>query len=128
MEVLQIVGIGLIGTVMAVIIKERNKELALMVSLVTGLLIFVFAVSKIGAVIRVLEKLASLANINIFYLSTILKIIGIAYIAEFGAQICRDAGEGATAVKIEFAAKVLVIVLALPVIVAILESILRLIP
>jgi stage III sporulation protein AD len=72
--------------------------------------------------------LASSANINLFYLTTILKIIGIAYIAEFGSQICKDAGEGSIAAKIEFAAKVLVMVLALPIIVAVLESILRLIP
>ena len=54
--------------------------------------------------------------------------MGIAYIAEFGAQVCKDAGEGSIAAKIELAAKILVVVLALPIIVAILESILRLIP
>lgn len=128
MEILQVVGIGLIGTVLAVFVKERNKEAALLVSLSTGLIIFLFALSKIGAVIEVLSNLATRANINMFYLSTVLKIIGIAYIAEFGAQICRDAGEGSTAAKVEFAAKILVMVLALPIIVAILESILRLIP
>lgn len=128
MEVLQVVGIGLIGTVLAVIVKERNKELAMLVSMVTGLAIFFFALGKISAVVDVLENLATRADINMFYLKTVLKIMGIAYIAEFGAQICRDAQETSTAAKIEFAAKVLVMVLALPILVAILESILRLIP
>lgn len=128
MEIFQVVGIGIIGAVLAVFVRERNKELAVLVSLGTGLILFIFALSKVGAVLRVLEELAARANVNMFYLTTVLKIIGIAYVAEFGAQICRDAGEGATATKIEFAAKVLVMVLALPIIVAILESILRLIP
>ncbi len=128
MEILQVVGIGLIGAVLAVYVKERNKEIAVLVSMATGLIIFLFAVSKISAVLQVLQDLASLANVNMFYLTTILKIIGIAYVAEFGAQVCRDAGEGSIASKIEFSAKILVIVLALPIIVAILESILRLIP
>lgn len=128
MEIFQVVGIGLIGTVLAIFVKERNKEAAVLVSLVTGIIIFLFAVSRIGAVLEVLWKLATQAQVNVFYLTTVLKIIGISYIAEFGAQVCRDAGEGATAGKIEFAAKILVIVLALPIIVAILESILRLIP
>lgn len=128
MEILQVVGIGLIGAVLAVYVKERNKEIAVLVSMATGLILFIFAVSKISAVLRVLQDLASLANVNMFYLTTILKIIGIAYVAEFGAQVCKDAGEGSIASKIEFAAKILVIVLALPIIVAILESILRLIP
>lgn len=128
MEIFQVVGIGLIGTVLAVFVKERNKEAAILVSLVTGLIIFLFALNRIGAVIEVLGRLASRANVNTFYLTTLLKIIGIAYVAEFGAQVCRDAGEGSTATKIEFAAKILVMILALPIIVAILESILRLIP
>ncbi|PKM85963.1 MAG: stage III sporulation protein AD [Firmicutes bacterium HGW-Firmicutes-12] len=128
MEILQVVGVGFIGTVLAVFVKERNKEAAILISLVTGVIIFLFALSKVEAVIEVLWKLAASANINLFYLTTILKIIGIAYIAEFGSQICKDAGEGSIATKIEFAAKVLVMVLAMPIIVAILESILRLIP
>jgi stage III sporulation protein AD len=128
MEIFQVVGIGLIGTILAIFVKERNKEAAVLVSLVTGIIIFIFAVNRIGAVIEVLWELASKANVNLFYLTTVLKIIGIAYIAEFGAQVCRDAGEGATANKIEFAAKILVMVMALPIIAAILESVLRLIP
>ena len=128
MEIFQVVGIGLIGAILAVFVKERNKEAAVIVSLATGIIIFLFAVSRIGAVIEVLWKLAARAHVNVFFLTTVLKIIGISYIAEFGAQVCRDAGEGATAGKIEFAAKILVIILALPIIVAILESLLRLIP
>lgn len=128
MEILQVVGVALIGTVLAVFVKERNKEIAILISLATGVIIFLFAVSRVGAVIEVLWNLGSQANINMFYLTTILKIIGIAYIAEFGAQVCRDAGESSTATKVEFAAKVLVMVLALPIVVAILESILRLVP
>ncbi|MCR4442223.1 MAG: stage III sporulation protein AD [Peptococcaceae bacterium] len=128
MEIFQVVGIGLLGTVLAVFVRERNREAAVLVSLATGVIIFIFALSRVGAVIEVLRELASYANVNMFYLTTLLKIIGIAYIAEFGAQVCKDAGESSTAAKIEFAAKVLVMVLALPIVVAILESVLRLVP
>ena len=65
---------------------------------------------------------------NYMYLQTILKIIGIAYIAEFGSQVCRDAGEGAVANKIEFAAKVLIMVMAVPIIALVLDTIVRLLP
>lgn len=58
----------------------------------------------------------------------VLKIVGVAYLAEFGADICRDADEKALATKIEIAAKVGVVVLAIPIIVAILESLMRLVP
>jgi len=128
MEIFQVVGIGLLGTVLAVFVRERNREVAVLASLATGIILFIFALSRVGAVIEVLRELASYANVNMFYLTALLKIIGIAYIAEFGAQVCKDAGESSTAVKIEFAAKVLVLVLALPIMVAILESVLRLVP
>jgi len=128
MEIFQVVGIGLTGAVLAVYVKESNREIAVLISLATGLVLFLYALSQVGAVISVLAELASRANINMFYLTIVLKIMGIAYIAEFGAQICRDAGEGSTATKIEFAAKILVMVLALPIIMALMESVLRLLP
>jgi len=128
MEILQVVGIGLTGTILTVFLKESNKEVAVFVSLATGLVLFIFALSKIGDVLDVLQELARRAQINLFYLTTVLKIMGIAYLAEFGAQICKDTGEGAIATKIELAAKILVMVLALPIIMAILESVLRLLP
>jgi len=68
------------------------------------------------------------AGINLTYLQTLLRIVGLAYLAEFGAQVCRDAGEGNIAARIEFAAKVIILVLAVPIIVAVMESILSLIP
>lgn len=128
MEIFQVVGIGLTGAVLAVYVKESNREIAVLISLVTGLVLFLYALSKVGAVISILAELATRANINMFYLTVVLKIMGIAYIAEFGAQICRDAGEGSTATKIEFAAKILVMVLALPIIMALMDSVLRLLP
>lgn len=128
MDIFQVVGIGLTGAVLAVYVKESNKEIAVLISLATGLVLFIYALSKVGVVINILAELAERANINMFYLTIVLKIMGIAYIAEFGAQICRDAGEGSTATKIEFAAKILVMVLALPIIMALMESVLRLLP
>lgn len=126
MEILQIVGAGLIVTVLILVIKPQRPELALQVSLVFGILVFLFMLGKISGVIDVLEELGQRANINKFYLTTILKIIGVAYIAEFGAQVCRDAGEGTVAAKVEFAAKIIIMVLAVPIIVAILDSLIKL--
>jgi stage III sporulation protein AD len=128
MEIFQIVGIGLTGTILAVYVKESNREIAILISLVTGLILFIYALSQVGAVINILTELATRANVNLYYLVIVLKIMGIAYIAEFGAQICRDAGEGSTATKLEFAAKILVMVLALPIIIALIETVLRLLP
>lgn len=128
MDIIQVVGIGLIATVLTLIVKEQKPMFAFLIATVAGVIIFLFVIGKISEVIRVLEKMAVQANLNMIYLDTILKIIGIAYIAEFGAQIIRDAGQGAIASKIELAGKVLIMVMAIPILSLIVETIIRLLP
>jgi stage III sporulation protein AD len=129
MEIFQIVGLALTATLIIVLVRQaRGGDMALFISLVTGATIFLLLLDRIGTVVKVLADLSERAGINQFYLNTVLKIIGIAYVAEFGSQVCRDAGENAIASKVELAAKVLIMVLAIPIIVAILESIIRLLP
>jgi stage III sporulation protein AD len=75
-----------------------------------------------------LQKIASNANVNLIYVETILKIIGIAYIAEFAAQITKDAGQGAIASKIELGGKILILAMAIPILTVMIETIIQLIP
>jgi stage III sporulation protein AD len=126
MDVLQIVALGLTATVLIVLVKSQRPDLAVLLSVAAGAIIFLLVLGKIGSIIDVIKELSERAGISMIYLGTILKIVGIAYIAEFGSQICRDAGAGAVASKIEFAAKVLIMVLAVPIVVAVLQSLLKL--
>ena len=126
-EIWQVVGFALIVTVIAVVLKKISPEIAVQLTILAVVTIFLLLLDKIKIVIELLQNLADQANINSYYLVIVLKIVGIAYLAEFGAEICRDAGEGALAVKVEMAAKIAVLVLAIPVILAILESLVRLV-
>jgi stage III sporulation protein AD len=128
MDIMKIVMVGIIASVLAVLLKEEKPEIALAVSIVTGLVIFVFLISKLNSVMSVLKYFASRANIDVLYFSTILKVIAIAYITEFGAQICRDAGEGAIASKVELAGKVLIMVIAIPILAALMDIMIKIIP
>lgn len=128
MEIMQIAGLGLVAAVLAVTIRHNKPELAMLLSVATGLMIFLAVLGKIGAVVDILKELSERADLNAIYLTTLLKIVGISYIADFSAQICRDAGEGAVGAKIEFAAKILVLVLAVPIVAAVLQSLLKLVP
>lgn len=128
MDVLQIVAIGLIATVLIVVVRSQRPELAVLLSVAAGVILFLAVLGKIGSIMDIIKDLATRSGISMVYLGTILKIIGIAYIAEFGAQICRDAGEGTVATKIEFAAKILIMVLAVPIVVAVLQALLKLVP
>lgn len=74
------------------------------------------------------ERLSVNAHVNMIYVETILKIIGIAYIAEFGAQITKDAGQGAIASKIELGGKILILAMAIPILTVIIETIISMLP
>jgi stage III sporulation protein AD len=93
-----------------------------------GCVIFLFLVDQIYEIIRMVERIAINASVNLIYVETILKIIGIAYIAEFGAQITKDAGQGAIASKIELGGKILILTMAIPILTVIIETVLGMIP
>lgn len=128
MEIIQVVGLGLVVTFMILLLKEQKPMFAFLLATFAGVFIFIALVEKITDVIQVLKNLAHQANVNQLFLETILKIIGIAYIAEFGAQVTRDAGQGSIASKIELAGKVLIMVMAIPIITVIIETIVQILP
>ena len=125
---IQIVGLGLIAAILSLVLREQKPLFSFLLALFTGIIIFLFIVGKISAVVDVLQDIAGKSNINMIFLQTILKIIGIAYIAEFGAQVVRDAGEESIAAKIELAGKILIMFMAIPIISVIIETVMRLLP
>lgn len=128
MQILQIVGIGLVSTIIIIILRKQKPEIAVQVSIVTGIVIFMLLASRLTSIIELLDSYADRADIKPVYFSTVLKVTGIAYITEFGAEICRDAGEGSVASKIEMAGKVIIVLLAIPIITSLLDLILKVMP
>lgn len=124
--IVRIVALALVVTTIIMVVKQQRPEIALQLSLLVGAAIFISVIGRIQQVIAVFQDFSARAGVNSLYLSTLLKIIGIAYIADFGAQICRDAGEGAIAAKIEFAAKILILIMSVPIMLSILDTILKL--
>ncbi|WP_301335713.1 stage III sporulation protein AD [Bacillus sp. FJAT-27445] len=125
---LKIVGISLTATFLAMVLKEQKPNFAFLLILFTGCTIFLFLVDKIYEIISMIERLAASAKVNLIYVETILKIIGIAYIAEFAAQVSKDAGQGAMASKIELGGKIIILAMAIPILTVLIETIIKLIP
>ncbi|HYK75018.1 MAG TPA: stage III sporulation protein AD [Pseudoneobacillus sp.] len=128
MEILQIVGVALVSTFLALIIKEQKPNFAFLLIVFVGCAIFLFLVDQIYEIIQMLQRIATNANVNLVYVETILKIIGIAYIAEFASQITKDAGQGAIASKIELGGKIIILAMAIPILTVLIETIIQLIP
>ncbi|MBU5344003.1 stage III sporulation protein AD [Caldifermentibacillus hisashii] len=125
---LQIIGIGLVATFLALVIKEQKANFAFLLIVFTGCIIFLFLIDQIFNVIQMIERIAIQAKVNSVYVETILKIIGIAYIVEFAAQITKDAGQGSLASKIEMAGKIVILAMAVPILTVLIEMILKMIP
>ncbi len=128
MEIAQIVGLALVTTIMLLILRQERPVMAVLLSVAFSVMIFLLMMGKLGSIINLMKELSRRAEVNYFFMATVIKILGVAYLGEFAASICQDAGENAVAKKVEFAAKIIIAVLALPVMVAILESLLQLLP
>ncbi|MFC7320845.1 stage III sporulation protein AD [Halobacillus campisalis] len=128
MDIIQIVSIGLIATMLIILLKEQKSSIAFLLLLFTVLLIFISILDQIKYIFSLLQYMSEQAQVESIYFKTILKIIGIAYITEFGAQLIRDAGLGALASKVELAGKLFILMLAIPIITALIETILDFIP
>jgi len=128
MEIFQIVVLGIVVLIILTVVRETNPEIAVILSLVTGIIIFVSILPKLSSVVEVLNSLARKSGLDTIYFVTTLKIIGIAYITEFGSQLCQDANEKNLASKIEIAGKVMIIFLSIPIIIGLVEAILSIMP
>lgn len=129
MEIIQIVGIGLAATFVILLLNQfKMNNFTLAITIFISCVLFLFLLDKVQFLLDQIQKLANQASIKNVYVETLLKIIGIAYIAEFGVQITKDAGQGAIASKIELGGKVLILVLAVPILTALIETILSFLP
>ena len=123
---MQIVALGLICVVLAMLLKEYQAPIGILISIAFGIVVFSQIFNQLAVILDTFRELSSQAGVNTLYLSTIFKVIGIAYIGEFAAQTCRDGGSNAIASKIELAAKIIILSLMLPILSAILQNILAL--
>lgn len=128
MEVIKIVGIALISLIIIILLKQYRPEFAIYISLLTGVLILFLVMDKLDGIITLLKTISDKASINSTFLTLLIKITGIAFLSEFAVSICKDAGEGAIANKIELGSKIIVISMSIPIISSLLEIILKVLP
>lgn len=126
--IIKIIGIALIALIIIILIKQYRPEFAIYISLLTGVLILLLVIDQLSEIISLLQTFATKASINSTFLSLLIKITGIAFLAEFAVSVCKDAGEGAIASKIEIGSKIIIIAMSIPIISSLLEIILKILP
>ncbi len=128
MEIVKIIGIGLVAVVIIILLKQYKPEFAIYISMLTGILIILFVIDDLAGIINLLQTLANKVSINNTFLMLLIKITGIAFLSEFAVSICKDAGETAIASKMEIGAKIIIISMSIPIISSLLEIILKILP
>lgn len=128
MEIIQVIGVALISVFLIVILKQYKPEFVIYVSIIAGILIFSLIVPKLSAVMDLLNNLSSRLGVNSDFFAILLKITGIAYLSEFATNICKDSGETAIASKVELGAKLIIIAMSIPILGAVIEAIINILP
>ena len=117
MEIVKIIGVGFIALIIIVLLKQYKPEFTVYVSLIAGTIILFMILDKLSGIVTIISNLSQKASMNSEFLMILLKITGIAFLTEFAVSICKDSGE-----------TVLIIAISIPIISALLELVIKLLP
>ena len=123
MEVVKIVMIGITGVILALFLKESKPEYSVYLSFAVGICILGYAVEKLSYLFESIKKIQEFLPVDEKYVLVLLKMTGATYIGQFSSSICKDAGYAAIAGQIELFVKLYLMVLSLPVLLALVETI-----
>lgn len=127
-ELARIVGLGVVVSLLLTFLRKEVAPLGAQVAIAFVVIALLYLIEPLRQAIDTFMDLAHQAHVRTVYMTLILKAIGIAYITSIGAELSRDAGEGAIASVVEMAGKISILLLAVPVIAAILEAIVTILP
>lgn len=125
MEIIKIVSFAFVVLFIYLMFKDKRNDIAVLVSLAAGTILFLLIISSVNDVINFVNDITTRANIDMVYIGVVFKILAISYLATFCSEICKDAGASSIASKVEFSAKILILTLAIPILMAVLQSILQ---
>ena len=128
MDIIKILGIGLISLAIIIIIKQYKPEFAVYISLMAGAIIILLIMDKLSGIVNLLTSLSDKAGINKEFLGILLKITGISILTEFAVSICKDLGESSIANKVDLGGKIVIISVSIPIISSLLENVIEILP
>ncbi len=123
MDILKISILGISAALLALILKSYRPEYSHYISIAVCICIFMFVGTKLEQMIGYMEKMQDMIDLDHAYMRMILKMIGVTYVAEFTANICKDCGYQTIAGQIELFAKLSILALGMPVMLAFMETI-----
>ena len=128
MELLKIVGVGILISFIIVIVKQIKPEFAIATIVTGSVVMLVFILQYFTDILSVLNSIVQKTGINNELFYTVLKIVAVGYLIEFGANICNDSGNTGIGDKVILGGKLLILILSLPILTSLLDIVIGLIP
>jgi len=125
-ELIKIVAVALVTVFAHILVKQTKPEIAMIISIVGSILIIIMVVNTLGEIVKSFYDIFKSTGVDTTLLIPLFKIIALGYIAEFGANICADVGANSVADKILFAAKLIILLVALPIITTVVDMVVAL--
>ena len=113
------------AALLSTFIRKERAELSMAIGMVAGIIIFYYVLTQISVVMRFITELLDMVAIEESYYLQLLKMLGVAYVAEFASSICKDAGQQSIAGMVELFAKISIVTLSIPGLVFLVETLER---
>ena len=107
---------------MSAFIRKERAEFSVLLGIIAGIVIFYCVLTQISVVVNFVTEMLDMVAIEEGYYFQLLKMLGVAYVAEFASNICKDAGQQSVAGMIELFAKISIVVLSIPGLVFLIET------
>lgn len=124
MEGARIGGLVLVGLVALLILRQYKPEWAVFIRMAVTVVSMGIILSMAGTVIAYVTDLTTgTGGLNGDTWSLLLKALGIAFLTETAASICRDSGETSLAGWVETAGKLEILLLSFPLIRTVMDTV-----
>lgn len=119
----KVAAIGLIAILLAIIFKKGKEEFSLYISIAACVLILIWGIGKLEIIFDAIDRLQGYIKLNQSYITILIKIIGITYVTEIAASLCKDSGYQAIAEQIEIVGKLTILAISMPIMLAIMDTV-----
>lgn len=116
MEVVKIVAIGIIICLCANMLKSVSPQFSLIVIIAGSITLILYILNYFTQIFSLFNSIVSKAGISTSLFGTLIKIMGVGYLVEFGSSVCADSGYASIGDKVVLGGKVIIFTMALPLI------------
>ncbi len=120
---IQIAAIGMIAMLLAILFKKGKEEYSLFISIAACFVILLLGIGKLQVILDAIGQLQGYIKLNKAYVGILVKIIGITYVTEISASLCKDSGYQAIGEQIEIVGKLTILAISMPIMISILDTI-----